>query len=64
MEDPARNPWLLALGLVLIIEALMPMLSPSAWREAVRKMAELPDGQLRLGGIVMALLGLALIWSS
>lgn len=64
MEDLARNPWLLALGLVLIIEALMPMLSPSAWRDAVRKMAELPDGQLRLGGIVMASLGLLLIWSS
>ncbi|MDO4230830.1 MAG: DUF2065 domain-containing protein [Lautropia sp.] len=64
MEDFTRNPWLLALGLVLIIEALMPMLSPSAWRDAVRKMTELPDGQLRLGGIVMASLGLLLIWSS
>lgn len=64
MDTPALDPWLLALGLVLVAEGLMPMLTPSGWREAVRRLAQLPDGQLRAGGMVMALLGLLLIWSS
>lgn len=64
MDTPALNPWLLAMGLLLVAEGLLPMLTPAAWREAMRRLSELPDGQLRAGGMVLALLGLLLIWSS
>lgn len=64
METAELNPWLLALGLALIAEGLMPMLTPPTWRETIRKLASLPDGQLRFGGMALVSVGLLLIWSS
>lgn len=49
------------LGLVLIIEGLMPMLSPGGWREAMRRIASLRDGQIRFMGMAAALLGVLLV---
>jgi uncharacterized protein YjeT (DUF2065 family) len=31
------NFWLAALGLMLVLEGIMPFLFPSAWRETLRK---------------------------
>ena len=36
---------LLALGWVLVIEGLMPMLAPGFWKEAVRRVAEQSDAR-------------------
>jgi uncharacterized protein YjeT (DUF2065 family) len=52
---------LLALGLVLVIEGLLPFVSPGAWREFARRMSALRDGQLRFIGLLSILLGLGLI---
>lgn len=52
---------LLALGLVLVIEGLLPFLSPDAWREFARRMCALRDGQLRFVGLLSIVLGLGLI---
>lgn len=54
---------LAAIALMLVIEGVLPFVSPSIWRETFRKMIELSDGQLRfvglgsmLGGLLMLLL--------
>ena len=52
---------LAALGLVLIVEGLMPMVSPPGWREAMRRIASLRDGQIRFMGLAAILAGVALL---
>ena len=46
----------LALGLVLVLEGLGPMLYPQAWRKIIQAMTQLPDTVLRRfgGGLVVA----------
>ncbi len=46
--------WWAALGLVLIIEGLGPMLFPNKWRSYLQKIAEQPTAQMQqLGGILV-----------
>ena len=52
---------LAALGLMLIVEGLMPMVSPPGWREAMRRIASLRDGQIRFMGLAAILAGVALL---
>ena len=61
MDDPAVSPWLLALGLVLLLEGLMPLLLPGGCRNAVQQMAALRDGQLRFVGLMLVLAGLLFV---
>jgi len=50
----------LALAMMLIIEGLLPLVSPGSWREMFRRVTELTNGQIRFFGLVSVLLGLAL----
>jgi len=51
------------LGLVLIIEALLPFISPRAYRKAVAEIARTPDGQLRMIAFAILMIGLGLwVW--
>jgi uncharacterized protein YjeT (DUF2065 family) len=52
---------LAALGLMLILEGLMPLVSPPQWREAMRRIAALRDGQLRFMGLAATLTGVVLL---
>lgn len=52
---------LIALGLMLILEGLLPLLMPQAWRETFKRMIALKDGQLRFVGLVSIVGGLLLI---
>ena len=52
---------LLALGMVLIIEGLLPLISPAGWRETMRRIAAFRDGQIRFLGLGSILLGLLLV---
>ena len=54
--------WLTAFGLMLVIEGMMPFAFPSLWRETLRKLSELQDGQLRFVGLSLMLAGLLLIY--
>jgi uncharacterized protein len=55
--------WLLgALGLMLVVEGLLPFLSPQSWRATFTKLLQLHDGQLRFIGLASVLLGLVLLW--
>ena len=54
-------PWLLALGLMLVLEGLLPLLAPTAWREMMQRVAALADGQIRFVGLGAIVVGLALL---
>ena len=53
---------LLALGLMLILEGLMPMISPFKWRRLFEQLLQLDDGQIRFFGMFMVIAGLLLFW--
>ena len=53
---------LMALGLMLILEGLLPMISPRKWRGLFEQMLQLQEGQIRFFGMVMVILGLLMIW--
>ena len=53
---------LMALGLMLLLEGMMPFLFPSAWRETLRKLVQFQDGQLRFLGLTLMLSGLLIIY--
>ncbi len=55
------SPLLLAFALVLVIEGLMPLLSPRGWREAMARIASLRDGQIRFIGLACVVAGLLLV---
>ncbi len=46
---------------MLVLEGVMPLLAPQAWRETFEKLLSLNDGQLRFVGIFSMLAGLVLI---
>ena len=51
-----------AVGLMLVLEGLMPLLLPQSWREAFQRLMAFKDGQLRFVGLLSVLAGLILIW--
>jgi uncharacterized protein YjeT (DUF2065 family) len=53
---------LLALGLMLILEGMMPMLAPKRWRGLFEQILRLDDGQIRFFGVFMVVAGLVLFW--
>lgn len=53
--------WLRALGLVLVLEGLMPLLAPARWREMFLQIARMRDGQIRFVGAGAALAGALLL---
>ena len=56
------DAFLLALGLMLILEGLMPMVSPWKWRRLFEQLLQLEDGQIRFFGLAMVIAGLLLFW--
>ena len=52
---------LTAFGLLLLIEGLMPLIAPGAWRETFRRVLEMNDGQIRVIGMAATLGGCALL---
>jgi uncharacterized protein len=53
--------FLMAIALMLIMEGILPFLSPQTWREAFKKMIEANDGQLRFIGLSSMILGLVIL---
>lgn len=54
--------WIAALGLMLVLEGIMPFAFPAAWRMVLRKVSEFRDGQLRFIGFFMMLTGLLVVY--
>jgi hypothetical protein len=53
--------WFAAIGLMLLIEGILPFAAPAAWRGGIRRMLELSDGQLRFIGAASMLGGVFLL---
>ena len=53
---------LAGIGVVLAVEGLLYAIAPAAMRRAVAALAQQPEARLRAGGLVAAVLGVALAW--
>lgn len=51
-----------AVGLVMVIEGMLPFLSPNGWRQAMSQAAQLPDKTLRIIGLVSMLAGVLVMY--
>jgi uncharacterized protein YjeT (DUF2065 family) len=51
-----------AVALVLVIEGVLPFVSPGRWRRGFSQLMELRDGQLRFFGLCSIVAGLILLW--
>jgi uncharacterized protein YjeT (DUF2065 family) len=54
--------FLVALGLVLVLEGLMFAAMPAMAKRAMTNAIETPDATLRMIGIVSAILGVVAVW--
>ena len=50
-----------ALGLMLMLEGILPLLLPQAWRQTFHQLLQLRDGQLRFIGLIAVLAGLVFL---
>ena len=57
-----RSVLLSAFALMLVVEGLLPLLAPKAWREMFRRILEFNDGQIRFIGLLSMLTGLILLY--
>ena len=51
-----------AVALVLVIEGVLPFVSPGGWRRGFSQLMQLRDGQLRFFGLCSIVAGLVLLW--
>lgn len=54
-----------ALALMLVIEGVLPFLSPGSWRRVFERALQLSDGQIRFVGLssmIVGLVALLLLW--
>jgi uncharacterized protein YjeT (DUF2065 family) len=53
---------LVAIALMLVIEGILPFLSPQSMRRALAQMAQLDDRTLRTAGLISMALGVILLY--
>jgi uncharacterized protein YjeT (DUF2065 family) len=47
---------------MMVLEGLLPLVAPRAWRETFQRVAQLADGQIRFFGLAAVAGGLSLYW--
>ena len=52
---------IIALGGAMLLEGAVYALFPGGMKRAMREIMEMPDGQLRSGGLIVAAIGLMII---
>ena len=52
---------LIALGLMLVLEGVLPFLAPGIWRQTFQRITQMADGQLRFMGLTSMLVGLLIL---
>lgn len=50
-----------AIAFVLIIEGMLPFLSPTVWRDTFERLVRMSDGQIRFFGLSSMLVGLVVL---
>jgi Uncharacterized protein conserved in bacteria len=53
---------IIAFGLFLFIEGILYAIFPSKMKSMLKKLNEVNDSQLRMGGLTFAILGFVIIW--
>ena len=53
---------IIAIGLLLFIEGMLYALFPSKMKNMLNTVEKLPISQLRIGGLLFALIGFAIVW--
>ena len=53
---------IIALGLFLFIEGILYAIFPSKMKSILLRMKNLKDSQLRLGGMIFAIMGFLIVW--
>ncbi|TVO50905.1 MULTISPECIES: DUF2065 domain-containing protein [Denitromonas] len=56
-----KSSLITAFALMLLIEGVLPFVSPGRWREVFRKAVLMEDGQIRFIGLSSMLIGLILL---
>ena len=51
-----------ALALVLVLEGLIPFVSPGGYKNMVQQMAAMPEKMLRQVGLVLMIIGVAVLY--
>ena len=51
-----------AIGLLLVIEGIMPFLNPRAIRRALERMLAMDDGRFRVAGAASMVAGILVLW--
>jgi uncharacterized protein len=51
-----------ALGLMLVIEGVLPFLSPAGVRRVFARLAAMDDAALRMAGAASMIAGVAVVW--
>ena len=52
---------LIAVGLMLVMEGVLPFVSPERWRSIFERAAKLSDGQLRFLGLTSLVVGCGIL---
>lgn len=55
----SQSIWL-AIGIVLIVEGLGPLVAPNGWRQMVAQLSQQPDNQLRRVGGSLVVTGVVI----
>ena len=53
---------IIAFGLFLFIEGILYALFPSKMKNMLKKMETIKDSQLRIGGLIFAIIGFFIVW--
>ncbi len=53
-----------AIALVLVLEGLLPLISPGTWRSVFERACRLTDGQIRFVGLGSVALGVLMLLAS
>ena len=53
---------IIAFGLFLFIEGILYALFPSKMKNMLKKIDTIKDSQLRLGGLIFAIIGFLIVW--
>jgi uncharacterized protein YjeT (DUF2065 family) len=61
MSADLQEALLGAFALMLVLEGLLPFVSPTKWREAFARALQLSDGQIRFVALSSMLTGLVLL---
>jgi hypothetical protein len=56
-----RGTIIVAIGMLLILEGIMPVIAPRQWRNTLLKLTQLSDVQVRWVGVIAMILGIVIL---